>query len=414
MTPEPAHAPGNYAEGSALRRLESGMLAAGLAAFGLLYITQAVLPSIGTTFGVSATTASLTVSFATGALALTIAPISGLAESYGRLKLMRIGLASALLLAVGCAVSTSIWELLACRALMGLALAAVVAVAMGHLGDEVHPGKVSAAMGVYVAGNTLGGVVGRLLPGAALDFGSWRFALLMFVAFAALAIVAFLLLLPRPQRFAPSPAGLRPQLQSARRLLADSGIRRLCGIAFLLMGGFVGAYNFLTFRLTSAPIHLSESAASRLFLAYLAGTVSSTVAGYCAGRFGRRRVLCTGIVLSLAGLALTLPNSLWCIGGGLVLFTAGFFAAHSTASGWISARASSNRAGLRAVPDVVLPGLQRAGRRGRHRLPRRRLGRHRRDRRRAGARRVAAGRRHGRGPAEHSHTHHRQLGQHQQ
>ena len=325
------------------------MLAAGLGAFGLLYITQAILPSIGTTFGVGATTASLTVSFATGALALTIAPISGLAESYGRLKMMRIGLISALLLAVGCAASTSIWELLVCRALMGIALAAVVAVAMGHLGDEVHPEKVSAAMGVYVAGNTLGGVAGRLIPGAALDFGTWRFAVLVFVAFATLAIVAFLILLPRPQHFTPTPSGLRPQLASARRLLADPGIRRLCAIAFLLMGGFVGAYNFLTFRLTSAPISISESAASRLFLAYLAGTISSTVAGYCAGRFGRRRVLCTGIVLSLAGLALTLPNNLWCIGSGLVLFTAGFFAAHSTASGWISARASSNRAQASAL-----------------------------------------------------------------
>src|ERR1700712_3185479 len=105
-----------YAEGPALRRLEFGMLAAGLAAFGLLYITQAILPSIGTTFGVGATAASLTVSFATGALALTIAPISGLAESYGRLRMMRIGVISALLLAVGCALSTSIWELLACPA----------------------------------------------------------------------------------------------------------------------------------------------------------------------------------------------------------------------------------------------------------------------------------------------------------
>ncbi len=338
-----------YADGSSLRRLEFGMLAAGLAAFGLLYVTQAVLPSISTTFGVGATTASLTVSFATGALALTLLPISGLAESCGRLRVMRIGLVSAVLLAVGCAVSTSLWELLTCRALMGVALAAVVAVAMGHLGDEIHPAKVSAAMGIYVAGNTLGGVAGRLIPGAALDFGSWRFALLVFVAFATIAIAFFLLLLPRPRRFTPSPAGFGAQLASARRLLADPGIRRLCGIAFLLMGGFVGAYNFLSFRLTSTPLNLSESVASRLFLAYLAGTVSSTIAGYSAGRFGRRRVLTAGITLSLAGLGLTVPDNLWCIGTGLVLFTAGFFAAHSTASGWISARATSNRAQASAL-----------------------------------------------------------------
>ncbi len=320
------------------------MLAAGLAAFGLLYATQAVLPSIGATFGVGPTIASLTVSCATGALALAILPMSSLAESFGRVRMMRSGLVTALVLAVGCALSTELWELLACRALMGVALGAVVAVAMGHLGDEVEPAKVSAAMGIYVAGNTIGGVVGRLVPGVALDFGTWRFAILVFAGFATVAVIAFVLLLPKPRRFTPAPADLAHHVRSARELLADGGNRRLFGIAFLMMGGFVACYNFLTFRLTSAPIDLSGSVASRLFLAYLAGTVSSAVAGYCAGRFGRRRVLCVGIALTFVGLALTLPNNLWCITFGLVVFTAGFFAAHSTASGWISARSSRNRA----------------------------------------------------------------------
>ncbi|MET3803755.1 YNFM family putative membrane transporter [Nakamurella sp. UYEF19] len=341
-------APG-YATRGEVRRLEAAMLAAGLAAFGLLYVTQAVLPSIGTAFGVGPTIASLTVSFATGGLALAILPMSSLAESFGRARMMRSGLIAALLLAVGCALSNQLWELLTCRALMGIALGAVVAVAMGHLGDEIHPSKVSAAMGIYVAGNSIGGVVGRLVPGVALDFGSWRFALLVFIAFAAMATLAFVALLPQPRRFTPMPARIGDHLSAARNLLRDSGIRRLCGIAFLLMGGFVACYNFLTFRLTSAPIDLSGSAASHLFLAYLAGTVSSTAAGYCAGRFGRRRVLCAGITLSLAGLALTIPDNLWSITGGLVIFTAGFFAAHSTASGWISARATANRAQASAL-----------------------------------------------------------------
>ncbi len=338
-----------YADKREVRRLEGAMLCAGVAAFGLLYVTQAVLPSVGAAFGVGPTVASLTVSFATGGLALAILPMSSLAESFGRARMMRAGMLTALVLAVGCALSSHLWELLTCRALMGVALGAVVAVAMGHLGDEIHPAKVSAAMGIYVAGNSVGGVIGRLVPGIALDFGSWRFALLVFTAFAGVAIIAFVVLLPPPRRFTPMPPRVSDHLRAARELLADSGTRKLCGIAFLLMGGFVACYNFLTFRLTSAPINLSGSAASRLFLAYLAGTISSTVAGYCAGRFGRRRVLTIGIVMSLAGLALTLPNNLWSITGGLVIFTAGFFAAHSTASGWISARATAHRAQASAL-----------------------------------------------------------------
>ena len=78
-----------------LRRLNGAMLFAALAAFGLLYSTQALLPAVGASFGVGPTAASLTVSAATGALALAILPLSAVAESVGRVPVMRTGLLGA-------------------------------------------------------------------------------------------------------------------------------------------------------------------------------------------------------------------------------------------------------------------------------------------------------------------------------
>ena len=52
------------------------------------------------------------------------------------------------------------------------------------------------------------------------------------------------------------------------------------------MGGFVACYNYLTFRLEAAPLGLSTTVTSLLFLAYLAGTVSSPLAGRLSDRFG--------------------------------------------------------------------------------------------------------------------------------
>jgi YNFM family putative membrane transporter len=49
--------------------------------------------------------------------------------------------------------------------------------------------------------------------------------------------------------------------------------------------------------------------------------------------------LAAGVVVAVAGVALTLPASLACIVVGLILLTAGFFAAHSVASGWVGGRA---------------------------------------------------------------------------
>jgi MFS transporter, YNFM family, putative membrane transport protein len=332
-----------------LRRLETAMLAAGLAAFSLLYFTQALLPDIGRSFGVGPAAASLTVSAATGALALAIVPMSSLAESAGRARLMRLGLAAACLFAFAAAAAPRFWVLLVARTLVGVALAGVVAVAVGHLGDEVHPSATGAAIGVYVSGNSLGGVAGRLIPGVVQHAGSWRFAVVVLAAFSAAAVAAFVLLLPPARRFAPAPARLAAHLRSLVDLWRDPGIRRLCAVAFLLMGGFVACYNYLTFRLTAAPIRLPASLASLLFLAYLAGTLSSPVAGRLADRLGRRRLVCCAVVLALAGLALTVPDRLGWVTAGLVVFTAGFFAAHSVASGWVSVRAARNRAQAAAM-----------------------------------------------------------------
>ena len=52
-------------------------------------------------------------------------------------------------------------------------------------------------------------------------------------------------------------------------------------------------------------------------------------------RFGRLPVLLASIGLMAAGLAVTLADFLPAIVVGLLVFTAGFFAAHSVASGWI-------------------------------------------------------------------------------
>lgn len=111
-----------------------------------------------------------------------------------------------------------------------------------------------------------------------------------------------------------------------------------------MMGGFVAVYNYLGFRLSGAPFSLPATLISLIFLAYLSGTVSSRWAAGLTTRFGRRNVLLAGLALSTAGLALTLVSYLPLILVGLVVYTGGFFAAHSIGAGWTGAIASMGRA----------------------------------------------------------------------
>ncbi|HAD5478349.1 TPA_asm: Tat proofreading chaperone DmsD [Salmonella enterica subsp. enterica serovar Typhi str. CT18] len=76
-----------------------------------------------------------------------------------------------------------------------------------------------------------------------------------------------------------------------------------------------------------------------LSVAYLTGTWSSPKAGAMTSRYGRGPVMLFSTAVMLGGLLLTLFTSLWLIFAGMLLFSAGFFAAHSVASSWIGPRA---------------------------------------------------------------------------
>lgn len=62
------------------------------------------------------------------------------------------------------------------RALQGVALAGVPAVAMTYLAEEIGAAGLGTAMGVYISDTTLGGLAGRLIPSFTLEAESWRWA----------------------------------------------------------------------------------------------------------------------------------------------------------------------------------------------------------------------------------------------
>ena len=309
------------------------MLLAGLVGFGLLYVAQPVLPDIALTFGRTPSLASLAVSAATAALSVAVLPVAALARRWGRVRTMEIGMTGAVLLTGLMAVAPTFSVLVAGRFAAGLALAAVVAVAMGHVGVEMHPSGLAAAMGLYVAGNTLGGVGGRLVTALVSGLAGWRWGVGAVAVLAALLTVAFVRLVPDsvspPSVSPPSVAAHRHQhrLRPAALVLA--------AVPFTLMGGFVAVYNYLGFRLTAPPFSLSVATAGLAFLAYLAGTVTSAIAGRSGARFGPLPVIVVSVLVLLTGLALTSAGSLAVVVVGLVVFTGGFFGAHATASGWM-------------------------------------------------------------------------------
>ncbi|MDH2391861.1 MFS transporter [Streptomyces sp. HNM0663] len=334
---------------SAYRRMSLALFAAGVATFALLYSTQALLPAVSTGFGVSASAASWTVSAATGALALAVLPLSTLSERFGRRRMMTVSLAVAVAVGLLVPLAPSLEWLVSLRAVQGAALAGVPASAMAYLAEEVRPKALVGAIGLFVAGNSIGGMSGRITAGWAAQLWGWRAGLAAVGVLAVVCAVAFRALLPRARHFTPGSLRPRAVARTVRGHLADPLLLRLYGIGALFMTVFGAVYTVIGYRLAGEPFGLPQGVVGSIFLVYLVGTVSSAAAGKLVGRMGRRGALYLAVVTTAAGLLLSLAQTLTAVLAGLVLITAGFFAGHAVASSAVSRTAKRGRAQASAL-----------------------------------------------------------------
>lgn len=320
------------------------LFAAGLITFSNLYVTQPLLPQFTKEFGVTPTVASLSLSVSTVVLSFSLILFGSLSEAWGRKKLMTISIFVASILTIVIAFSPSFKILLLLRIVQGFVFAGVPAIAMAYLGEEVIPSSLGVAMGLYISGNTVGGLFGRIAIGTMTDFFSWKIGLIVLGIFSLLVSFYFVWALPSSKNFKPKPLQFKALTKSLITHLKNPSLLCLFGISFTLMGGFVTLYNYISFKLLNPPYNLSQTIVGWIFIVYLVGTFSSTWFGSLSQKFGRQKMLFIGILIMLTGAITTLTTSLWLNIIGIVIFTFGFFGAHSTASGWVSVKALENKA----------------------------------------------------------------------
>ncbi|HEY4604482.1 MAG TPA: MFS transporter [Blastococcus sp.] len=321
------------------RRIAVALFAAGVATFALLYSTQALLPELARAFSISATQSTLSLSLTTVGLGVALLVAGPVSEVVGRTRLIHLSLTVSAVVGLACALAPTWHVLLGLRLLQGVTLAGLPAVATAYLREELHADTHARAAGLYIGGTALGGMTGRLITGAVADAAGWRWALAAIAGVGLLSAAVVLLTLPASRNFVGTPARIAHLADMARRAVADRGLLALYAIGACSMGAFVVVYNAMGFRLTSAPFDLGLGAAGLVFLVYPLGTVSSTVAGRLADRYSRRAVVPIGCLVTVAGVLLTLPDSLPVVVLGLAIMTAGFFAVHGVASGWVPTRA---------------------------------------------------------------------------
>lgn len=315
------------------------LFSGGFATFALLYCVQPMMPLLSQEFSINAAQSSLVLSVSTAMLAFGLLVTGPISDRIGRKPVMVSALVCAALATLASAVMPT-WEgVLATRALVGLSLSGLAAVAMTYLSEEIHPQHIGLAMGLYIGGNAIGGMSGRLITGVLIDFVSWHTAMLVIGSLALLAAVVFWKVLPESRNFRAQSLKPRNLIDGFLMHFKDAGLPWLFLEAFLLMGAFVTLFNYIGYRLLAEPYHMNQALVGLLSVVYLSGIYSSAQVGALADRLGRRRVFWASILVMAGGMLMTLFTPLPVVIVGMLVFTFGFFGAHSVASSWIGRRA---------------------------------------------------------------------------
>jgi len=333
----------------AFRRTVVALFLAGFSTFGLLYTVQPLLPEFSRHFGVSAANSALALSLSTGLLAVMMLIAGLVSDRVGRRNVMITALLASTVLSAASALVTDWTTMLVLRALLGVALSGVPAVAMTYLVEEMDSRAMGLAMGLYIGGNAVGGMSGRLIAGIIADHWGWRWGIGVVSLIAVASTLLLWMQLPPSRHFQSRRGGLRQLPSRWRQLFADPGVPWLFATAFLLMGVFVTTYNYLGYHLLAPPYRLSQTVVGLIFSVYLVGTFSSAWMGQQAIRHGRGRVLSISYALIIAGIVLLVMPWLWTMALGIALVTFGFFAGHSVASSWVGSRAGAIRAEASAL-----------------------------------------------------------------
>ncbi|CAH2031680.1 MFS transporter [Trichlorobacter ammonificans] len=336
---------GRIEQGTLLfHRVNLALFIAGFITFSTLYDFQPLLPVLVADFNVTPAFGSLALSVATGALAVTL-PVSGsISDALGRRPMMMIAVVVTSLLALASALCRSLELLIVLRLVQGAVLAGVPAVAMAYLNEELAPGAVGRAMGLYIAGNAIGGMTGRILTAWIADYLPWRGAIGCIGGLSLALALLFILLIPASRHFRSTPFRLLPLSRSLVGHLARPQLLCLFAVSFTGMGAFVTLYNYVTFRLLAPPYLMSQSQVALIFVSYALGAFGSGMMGGLVERFGRRAALLGSLLVMASGGCLTLLAPAAAIIAGIALFTLGFFGAHTVASTWVGFLATSSRA----------------------------------------------------------------------
>lgn len=315
----------------------------GLSVFAQLYLFQPVLPLLCKEFKISPAESSWAVSASTMGMAVGLFIFSLKADALPRKQLMGFTMLASAVLTLLSVFIHNFHLLIAVSFIKGALLSGVTAVALAYLSEEVSFNALGLAISLYLSGNAIGGMAGRIVVMLIAGWLNWRWAA-AFIGVSSLILgLFFMKRLPASKHFTPLPVNIGQKWQQMGVFFRQPVIVFIYLAAFLLMGGFVSIYNYTGFHLEEPPFSLPHYVIACIFLMYTVGVWGTMVAGRLSDKIAPAKLIRFFIPAIAVGLLLMLISQLVVFIGGLGIFTFSFFGTHTLASRIVSQEAKEGK-----------------------------------------------------------------------
>jgi predicted MFS family arabinose efflux permease len=244
--------------------------------------------------------------------------------------------------------AVTLQQLIVFRFLQGLLMPAIFAVTIAYVSEEWSGRNVGRAMAGYITGNIAGGVTGRVLSGWVAAHHGWQASFLVLGFLNVAAGFGLFGCLPRSRRFVRERS-VRASLRAVFSHVRNRRLWAAYAVGFNVLFSIVATFTYVNFYLAAPPFGLGTVALGSIFFVYLAGLVSTPIAGHWLERVGYRGVLAAAMAVASGGIVLTLVPRLPAVLAGLTLCAAGIFVSQAAAHSYVGAaagRARSSAAGL--------------------------------------------------------------------
>lgn len=325
------------------RRIKNSIFLSGLSVFAQLYLFQPVLPLLCKEFGVTPAQSSWAVSASTMGMAVGLFIFSFKADAVPRKHLMGFAMLGSAVLTLLSVFIHNFHLLIAVNFLKGAILSGVTAVALAYLSEEVAGASLGLAISLYLSGNAIGGMAGRIVVMLIAGWADWRWAAGCIGTSSLILGLFFIKRLPASKHFVALPVNVGQKWQQMGSFFRQRVMVLVYFAASLLMGAFVSIYNYTGFRLEGPPFSLPHYVIAGIFLMYTVGVLGTMVAGRLSDSIPPARLIRVFIPIMGAGLLPMLIPELISTAGGLGVFTFSFFATHTLASRLISQEAKEGK-----------------------------------------------------------------------